>query len=120
MKRDLIRQGAARLLRAVRGGGEDFAAALGVTYEEGPKPESLALETSVLLEVDSEQFASTVIELGRRDQDLIVGALYARLKRGFPGERDWVKKVTEILRDKNSGPSLQNHMLRMRLSRLVE
>jgi hypothetical protein len=117
----VVRQEAMRLLRLMRESGQAFVAALGVDFEEEDgQLEKFALETSVLAAVDVEEFVRSLLSLSREDQEVIAGALYARLKRRMPEERKWVHEVVGRLAEESSGPSLRKHMLRMQLSRLAE
>lgn len=118
-KRALTRLDALRLLKLMREGSATFADALGVTAAEDGRLKSVVLQTSVLAEVDPGDFARALLSVSHREQTVILGAVYARLKLHMSGEREWVERVAEKIREQTSKPSLRSHMLCVRLADLA-
>ncbi|MDC0717885.1 P-loop NTPase fold protein [Nannocystis bainbridge] len=110
-ERRIIQLESVKLLKALRQGGQAFAAALGVDLQDCWRREA-AVPLGALQEVDTDDFVKILLSLTYHDQIQVVELLR------IGGSGDWVKRMTARLEQQAPGPSLQKKMLIVRLKQL--
>lgn len=110
-ERRMMQLESGKLLKALRQGGQAFAAALGADSQDCWRREA-AVPIGVWEEVDTDEFVKNLLSLPYQDQIQVVEVLR------IGGSQNWVQRMTETLEQQAPGPSLQKKMLIVRLKQL--